>query len=165
MHVSSGEDDRRKDTLAGQTQWSSPARRDAHRPLKKSGGPAGTDAATIMVVDDESSVRTMLRMALSDEGFRVVEASSGDEAIELLEQVRPDLIVLDLLMPGLTGLETCRRIRGQSSVPITMLTALDRVEEIEISLEAGADDYCTKPMELSELIARLSPVPQSGPLN
>jgi DNA-binding response OmpR family regulator len=108
-----------------------------------------------MVVDDESSVRTMLRMALSDEGFRVVEASSGDEAIELLEQVRPDLIVLDLLMPGLTGLETCRRIREQSSVPITMLTALDRVEEIEISLEAGADDYCTKPMELSELIARL----------
>ena len=114
-----------------------------------------SEAATIMVVDDESDVRSMLGMALSDEGFRVVEASSGGKAIELLEQVQPDLILLDLLMPGLSGLETLRRIRERSSVPVTMLTSLSRVEDIEISLEAGADDYCTKPMELTELIARI----------
>jgi len=108
-----------------------------------------------MVVDDESDLRTPIGMALSDEGFRVVEASSGEKAIELLEQVQPDLILLDLLMPGLSGLETLRSIRERSSVPVTMLTALSRVEEIEISLEAGADDYCTKPMDLTELIARI----------
>jgi DNA-binding response OmpR family regulator len=126
-----------------------------NRRVERGRPPERTEAATIMVVDDESSVRTMLGMALSEEGFRVVEASSGEKAIELLEQGQPDLILLDLLMPGLTGLETLRRIRERSSVPVTMLTALSRVEDIEISLEAGADDYCTKPMDLPELLARL----------
>jgi len=154
MHVWSGGHDRPTTVSANQPQLTSPAGRVARRPAGKI-GPPRTEPTTIMVVDDESSVRTMLSMALGDEGFRVVEASSGQEAIELFEQVQPDLILMDLLMPGLTGLETCRRIRERSSVPITMLTALDSVEEVEISLEAGADDYCTKPMELTELIARL----------
>ena len=155
MYVSSGEHDRRFNLSDGHTQQPAPVRQVAHHASEKRRRSARNEPATIMVVDDEAAVRTMLRMALGDEGFRVVEASSGDEAIQLMEQLRPDLILLDLLMPGLSGLETCRRIRERSSVPITMLTALDRVEEIEISLEAGADDYCTKPMELTELIARL----------
>jgi len=154
MHVWSGGHDRRTTVSADQPQRTSPAGRVARRSAEKS-GPARTEPTTILVVDDESSVRTMLGMALGDEGFEVVEASSGEKAIEMLEEVQPDLVLLDLLMPGLTGLETCRRIRERSSVPITMLTALDSVEDIEISLEAGADDYCTKPMELNELIARL----------
>ena len=115
----------------------------------------GAGAATVLVVDDDPQVREMLGEALRQDGFRSEGAPDGEAALALLRQREPDLILLDLLMPGLGGLETCRRIRARSAVPIIMLTALGREQDIEAGLEAGADDYCTKPVGLAELGARI----------
>jgi DNA-binding response OmpR family regulator len=114
-----------------------------------------TRTAVVLMVDDDPQLRVMLGYALRQDNFQVEEASSGEEALEMLEQQQPDVILLDVLMPGMGGVETCRRIREQSSTPIIMLTALGRDEDVVAGLEAGADDYCTKPVSLVQLVARI----------
>jgi two-component system response regulator MprA len=110
----------------------------------------------ILVVDDEPAVRDSLRRALSLEGYGVELAADGSEALERVEALEPDAILLDVLMPGLDGLEVCRRLRRTGSrVPILMLTARDQVSDRVAGLDAGADDYVVKPFALEELFARL----------
>jgi DNA-binding response OmpR family regulator len=115
----------------------------------------GERLADVLIVDDDPQLRVMLGYALRQEGFRVDEAASGEEALALLQQRQPDIILLDVLMPGLGGIETCRQIRERVTVPIIMLTALGRDEDVVSGLEAGADDYCSKPVSLAQLVARI----------
>jgi two-component system, OmpR family, response regulator MprA len=110
----------------------------------------------ILVVDDERAVRESLRRALALEGYDVDLAADGEEALERLRQSEPDALILDVLMPGIDGLEVSRRLRRSGSkVPILMLTARDAVENRVEGLDAGADDYVTKPFALEELLARV----------
>ena len=115
----------------------------------------GEGPATVLVVDDDPQVRAMLADALRQDGFEVEEAPSGEAALRLLERRMPELVLLDIMMPGLDGIETCRRIRARSEVPIILLSALGRDEDIELGLAAGANDYCRKPVGLAELRARI----------
>jgi DNA-binding response OmpR family regulator len=112
------------------------------------------EAAVVMIVDDQPQVRVMLVYALRQHGFEAQEASSGEEALKLLDEREPDIVLLDLLMPGLNG-ETCRRIRERSVVPVIMLTALGGDEDVVAGLDAGADDYCPKPVSVEELAGRI----------
>jgi DNA-binding response OmpR family regulator len=113
------------------------------------------EAAVVMIVDDDPQVRVMLVYTLRQHGFETQEASSGEEALKLLDEREPDIVLLDLLMPGLNGFETCRRIRERSVVPVIMLTALGRDEDVVAGLDAGADDYCPKPVSMEELAGRI----------
>jgi two-component system, OmpR family, response regulator MprA len=113
-------------------------------------------AMRILVVDDERAVRESLRRALELEGYQIELAENGTEALERVESEQPDAVVLDVLMPGMDGLEVSRTIRrGGNRVPILMLTARTQVEDRVEGLDAGADDYLTKPFALEELLARL----------
>jgi two-component system response regulator MprA len=113
-------------------------------------------AMKILVVDDERAVRESLRRALALEGYEVDLAEDGEEALESVRRAEPDALILDVLMPGIDGLEVSRRLRrGGSKVPILMLTARDAVENRVEGLDAGADDYVTKPFALEELLARV----------
>ncbi len=116
-------------------------------------GPAGS--ASVLIVDDDPQLRALLRVVLEMERFQVEEAASGEEALEILQEREPLLVLLNVLMPGLSGIETCRQIRERSTVPIIMLTGLGRDLDIVAGLEAGADDYCTKPVGMVELVARI----------
>lgn len=108
------------------------------------------------MVDDEYPLRAALRRALALEGYGVTEAASGEEAIELLRDRTWDAMILDVLMPGLSGLEVCERLRAAGErIPILMLTARETVADRVRGLEAGADDYLVKPFALEELLARL----------
>ncbi len=111
--------------------------------------------ARILVVDDEPQIRRVMRVTLSTHGYVVTDARSGEEALEKLRQDRPDLILLDMNMPGMGGLETCRIIRATSDVAIIMLTVRDSETDKVQSLDAGADDYVTKPFNTNELLARI----------
>jgi two-component system, OmpR family, KDP operon response regulator KdpE len=116
-------------------------------------------SARVLVVDDEASLRKALLASLSVSGFLVAEARSGDEALEALHERVFELVLLDINMPGLSGIDTCRRIRGFSPhTGIVMVTVRDFEEDKVRALEAGADDYVTKPFRLRELIARLRAV-------
>ena len=112
-------------------------------------------ARTILVVDDEPTLRETLVDALEGEGFRVVSAADGREALTAFRSERPDLVLLDLMLPELSGIEVCRIIRAESGVPIVMLTAKDSELDKVVGLELGADDYVTKPFSLRELTARV----------
>src|SRR5512141_1596288 len=112
-------------------------------------------ARTILVVDDETTLRETLVDALETEGFRVVAAADGREALTRFRAERPDLVLLDLMLPELSGIEVCRIIRAESGVPIVMLTAKDSELDKVVGLELGADDYVTKPFSLRELSARI----------
>jgi DNA-binding response OmpR family regulator len=112
-------------------------------------------ARTILVVDDEPTLRETLVDALESDGFRVVSAADGREALVRFRAERPDLILLDLMLPELSGVEVCRIIRAESGVPIVMLTAKDSELDKVVGLELGADDYVTKPFSLRELSARV----------
>ena len=112
-------------------------------------------ARTILVVDDEPTLRETLVDALESDGFRVVSAADGREALTVFRAERPDLVLLDLMLPELSGVEVCRIIRSESSVPIVMLTAKDSELDKVVGLELGADDYVTKPFSLRELSARI----------
>jgi DNA-binding response OmpR family regulator len=112
-------------------------------------------ARTILVVDDEPTLRETLVDALEADGFRVVSAADGREALATFRAERPDLVLLDLMLPELSGVEVCRIIRAESSVPIVMLTAKDSELDKVVGLELGADDYVTKPFSLRELSARI----------
>jgi two-component system, OmpR family, response regulator RegX3 len=109
----------------------------------------------VMVVDDEESLLEAIRYALSREGIEVVTARDGGDAMRDFEAERPDLVVLDLMLPTLNGWDVCRRIRATSQVPILMLTARDAEVDRVVGLEMGADDYVTKPFSLRELVARV----------
>jgi len=112
-------------------------------------------SGNILVVDDEPQIRRVMRMALSSQGFEVIEARSGEEGLEKFREHLPDLVLLDLNMPGIGGLETCRSIRIGSEVPIIVLTVRSKEEEKVEALDAGADDYVTKPFGMKELLARI----------
>jgi len=112
-------------------------------------------ARTILVVEDETTLRETLADALEVEGFRVVAAADGREALARFRADRPDLVLLDLMLPELSGIEVCRIIRAESGVPIVMLTAKDSELDKVVGLELGADDYVTKPFSLRELSARI----------
>jgi DNA-binding response OmpR family regulator len=110
---------------------------------------------TILVVDDEPTLRETLVDALEADGFRVVAAADGRAALERFRAEKPDLVLLDLMLPELSGIEVCRIIRRESGVPIVMLTAKDSELDKVVGLELGADDYVTKPFSLRELSARI----------
>jgi len=112
----------------------------------------------ILVVDDEKTIVKGLKFALEKEHYEVLAAYDGEEALQLFEEEAPDLIVLDLMLPGVDGFEVCRRIRKKSETPIIMLTA--RGEDIDkiLGLELGADDYMTKPFNPRELVARVKAI-------
>ena len=115
-------------------------------------------ADVIMVVEDEDNIRANVAEFLQTEGYETVLAKDGEEALRLFEAAPPDLVILDLMLPKVDGLEVCKRLRGHSAVPIIMVTA--RNEEIDklLGLELGADDYITKPFSLRELKARIKAV-------
>src|SRR6201997_4704979 len=117
--------------------------------------PATTQSATILLVDDEDAVQKLLTYPLEHEGFRVVQARDGEEALRRFENEQVDLVVLDLMLPKLDGLEVCRRLRATSSVPIIMLTARDDELDKVVGLELGADDYITKPFSIREFRSRV----------
>ena len=114
--------------------------------------------ARILVVDDEPQIRRSLQVNLESKGYPVVSVENGDEALQALAQRSPDVIVVDLLLPGMDGIELTRRIRSHSSVPIIFLSAIgDEPKKVE-ALEVGADDYVTKPFSMEELTARVRSV-------
>jgi two-component system response regulator RegX3 len=121
--------------------------------------------ARILVVEDEETLAEAISFLLSKEGFDVAVAATGPEAIETFEKSGADLILLDLMLPGLSGTEVCRQIRTKSSVPIIMLTAKDSEIDKVVGLEIGADDYVTKPYSSRELIARIRAVLRRGELH
>ena len=120
-------------------------------------------AATILVVDDEPQIRRVMRTTLTAEGYAVIEARDGAEALEKLRSERPDLILLDMNMPVMDGLQTCREIRGGSEVPIIMLTVRNAEKDKVRALDAGADDYVVKPFGARELLARIRAVLRRQP--
>lgn len=113
---------------------------------------------TVLVVDDEESIRTLLALYLRKEGFAVAEAENGAEALLQLQEVKPDLIILDIMMPVLDGLEVCQQIRKRSQVPIIMVTARTQDDDRILGLEMGADDYVAKPFNPQEVVARVKAV-------
>jgi DNA-binding response OmpR family regulator len=119
-------------------------------------------AQTILVVDDESKLRKMLRVYLEQEGYRVVEAADGREALFVTRYEKPDLIILDLMMPELGGFEFIRLYHKEAVAPIIMLTAKVEDEDKILGLEVGADDYVTKPFNVRELLARVRAVLRRG---
>jgi len=112
-------------------------------------------AANILVVDDEPQIRRVMRTTLSSQGYVITEAKTGEEALELMRKERPDLILLDVNMPGMGGLEACREIRRASDAPIIMLTIRNAERDKVAALDAGADDYVVKPFGIEELLARI----------
>ncbi len=113
---------------------------------------------TILVIDDDPDLRLMLKAQLERKTYRVVLASSGRDGLQKAYQARPDLIILDIMMPGMDGWEVCQRLRELSSVPIIMLTARNMKGDVVKGLESGADDYLTKPFGGAELDARIQAV-------
>ncbi len=113
---------------------------------------------TVLVVDDEPTIREIVVGYLEREGYRTLEAADGNRAREMLENDAPDLVVLDLMLPGMDGLELCRWIRSRSRLPVIMLTARGEESDRIVGLELGADDYVTKPFSPRELAARVRTV-------
>jgi DNA-binding response OmpR family regulator len=112
-------------------------------------------AARILLVEDDEHIRASLRLVFDDEGHTVVEAASGEEALRALDRRSPDIVLIDVMLPGMDGFELCRQIRKSSNLPILMLTALTDSHDVVAGLEAGADDYVTKPAVPKELSARV----------
>jgi two-component system, OmpR family, KDP operon response regulator KdpE len=112
-------------------------------------------AANILVVDDEPQIRRVLRSTLTSKGYVLTDAKTGEEAVEIARKSKPDLILLDVNMPGMGGIETCREIRRFSSAPIIMLTVRNAERDKVLALDAGADDYVVKPFGIEELLARV----------
>ncbi|HWM35315.1 MAG TPA: MtrAB system response regulator MtrA [Pseudolysinimonas sp.] len=112
-------------------------------------------SARIMVVDDDTAISEMIGIILRAEGYEPEFASDGAEAIELFRTMRPDLVLLDLMLPGIDGIQVCSAIRSESGVPIIMLTAKGETADVVQGLESGADDYVVKPFNPKELVARV----------
>lgn len=113
------------------------------------------NGASILVVDDEREIVRALRRNLSVHGYTVLTASSGEEAIEAVHRHRPDLLLLDLMLPGMSGLDVCRRVRTDSSVPIIVLSVKNAERDKVEALDLGADDYIQKPFGMDEVLARI----------
>lgn len=109
----------------------------------------------ILIVEDEAKIARFLTLELGHEGYEVQTASTGRSALQMCEDWQPDLMILDLMLPELSGIEVCRRIRQSSDLPIIMLTAKDDVSDKVMGLDMGADDYMTKPFAIEELLARI----------
>src|SRR5690349_17193428 len=121
------------------------------------------DPPLVLVVDDEASYRDALTVALTAEGFLVETAADGVEALEKFERSRPAVILLDVMLPKVSGVDVCREIRKTSRVPIIMVTAKTSEIDTVVGLEVGADDYVTKPYRLRELVARIRAVLRRAP--
>ena len=117
-----------------------------------------TPSSTILVVEDEDSFVEALTVGLKREGFRVQVARDGAEALEVFDAVKPDLVLLDVMLPKVSGIDVCRELRRRSQVPIIMVTAKGSEIDTVVGLEVGADDYVTKPYRLRELVARMRAV-------
>ncbi len=111
--------------------------------------------ATILIVEDDASIREITKLGLQDAGFTVRTAADGEEALIKFRHDHPDLVVLDVMLPKRDGLDVCRTIRAESSVPVVMLTARGDAIDVVVGLESGADDYVTKPFEMPILVARI----------
>jgi two-component system KDP operon response regulator KdpE len=114
-----------------------------------------TTSATILVVDDEPQIRRVLRTALVAGGYMVKDVRTGEEALETLRDERPDLVIVDINLPGMSGFEVCREVREASDIPIIMLTVRNSEQDKVRALDAGADDYVVKPFGTQELLARI----------
>lgn len=112
-------------------------------------------APKILVVDDDPAINEMLTIVLEAEGFQTSSVTDGAEAVQTFRSFSPDLILLDLMLPGMNGIDICREIRKKSAVPIVMLTAKTDTVDVVLGLESGADDYITKPFKPKELVARI----------
>ena len=112
-------------------------------------------SSSILVIDDEPQIRRVLRSTLSFRGYEISEAATGEEGVELAHKLKPDLILLDVNLPGISGIEACREIRRSSDAPIIMLTVRSAERDKVVALDAGADDYVTKPFSIEELLARV----------
>src|SRR6201986_5349130 len=126
----------------------------------------------VLVVDDDAALAEMLGIVLRGEGFEPTLVDNGDKALDAFRETRPDLVLLDLMLPGLDGIDVCRQIRGESGVPIVMLTAKTDTVDVVLGLESGADVYIQKPFKSKELVARIrarlrrtdEPAPERLPL-
>jgi two-component system, OmpR family, response regulator RegX3 len=134
------------------------------KPSKKSRGTTGeAGVVKVLLCEDEESFVDALVIGLTNEGFRVSVARDGAEALSLFDETTPDIILLDLMLPKISGIDVCRNIRGRSSVPIIMVTAKGTEIDTVVALEVGADDYVTKPYRLRELVARMRAVLRRAP--
>ena len=125
-------------------------------------GPARDNRPLVLVVDDEESYRQALASGLNREGFAVECAGDGHEALRLFHRVHPDLVLLDVMLPDLSGIELCQQMRALKPVPIIMVTARDSEVDVVLGLELGASDYVAKPFRLRELVARMRAVLRRG---
>jgi two-component system, OmpR family, response regulator RegX3 len=134
------------------------------RSTKKSGRTAqGEGPVKVLLAEDEESFIEALVIGLTNEGFRVTVARDGNEALQLFDETVPDILLLDLMLPKLSGIDVCRAIRTRSTVPIIMVTAKGAEIDTVVALEVGADDYVTKPYRLRELVARMRAVLRRAP--
>lgn len=120
--------------------------------------PVVTTGRRVLVVDDDSSLRSRLRRLLQSEGLEIATAKNGEDALDAVKRVKPDVVLLDVMMPGLDGFEVCRRLKGNAEtrlVPVVLLTGLNKTKHRVRGIDAGADDFLTKPFERAELIARI----------
>jgi len=112
----------------------------------------------ILAIDDDAHIRELLRLYIEKDGYEFIQAANGIEGLEMLEKHKPDLVLLDLMLPGIDGLEVCKRIHQKGNTPVIMLTAKGEVFDRVLGLELGADDYIVKPFEPKEIIARIKAV-------
>lgn len=120
---------------------------------------------TVVIVEDDPGIADLLDLSLRDAGFRVLQAASGERGLELIQQHRPALVLLDVGLPGIDGFEVCRRVRATSNVPVLFLTARDGEIDRISGLELGADDYVTKPFSPREIVARVKAILRRGQLD
>lgn len=121
--------------------------------MSEAGGRAGR--SRVLIVDDDSALAEMLGIVLQTEGFETAWCATGGQALDAFHETQPDLVLLDLMLPGRDGIDVCRDIRAESGVPIIMLTARSDTSDVVAGLEAGADDYVSKPFKAKELVARV----------
>ena len=131
--------------------------------IERGGGSVASPTTTILVVEDEEAFVDALTVGLQREGFRVQVARDGAQALDLFDAVDPDLVLLDVMLPKVSGIDVCREIRSRSKVPIIMVTAKGSEIDTVVGLEVGADDYVTKPYRLRELVARMRAVLRRSP--